>query len=139
MNATMRRLVALLVCATPLPPVQAQEQVEVFQLGTQQISGTGTARVYHVDGMERMTAPLSAGLPSDPVQAEAVARRRFEALTDTDRQAIGASAQGLTAAMQYRLAKVPAIVFDGAAVVYGVENVDQARAIYRTWRARGGR
>ncbi|NMG30163.1 TIGR03757 family integrating conjugative element protein [Aromatoleum evansii] len=139
MNATMRRLVASVTCATALPSVQAQERVEIFQLSTQLLRGTGTATVYHVDGMERINATLSAGLPSDPVQAEAVARRRFEALTDTDRQAIGASARGLTAAMNYRLTKVPAIVFDGAAVVYGVENVDQARAIYRTWRAQGGR
>ncbi|MDT3671773.1 MAG: TIGR03757 family integrating conjugative element protein [Aromatoleum sp.] len=139
MNATIRRLAASLTCATALPSVLAQERVEVFQLSTQLLRGTGTATVYHVDGMERMTTALSAGLPSDPIQAEAVARRRFEALTDTDRQALGASAQGLTAAMQYRLTKSPAIVFDGAAIVYGVENVDQARAIYRTWRARGGR
>lgn len=139
MNATTRRLVAFLACATTLPPVQAQERVEIFQLSTQLLRGMGTATVFHVDGMERINATLSAGLPSDPVQAEAVAKRRFEALTDTDRQAIRASAQGLIAAMQYRLTKVPAIVFDGAAVVYGVENVDQARAIYRTWRARGRR
>ncbi len=139
MNATMRRLVASVTCATALPSVQAQERVEIFQLSTQLLRGTGTATVYHVDGMERINANLSAGLPSDPVQAEAVAKRRFEALTDTDRRAIRASAQGLTAAMNYRLTKVPAIVFDGTAVVYGVENVDQARAIYGTWRARSGR
>ena len=64
---------------------------------------------------------------------------RFEALTDADRRAIGASARGLAAALQYGLTKVPAIVFDGAAVVYGVTDVNQARAIYRTWRARGDR
>ncbi|MCK0513236.1 TIGR03757 family integrating conjugative element protein [Aromatoleum buckelii] len=139
MNAAVRRLIASLTCATVLPSVQAQERVEVFQLGTQQVRGTGAATVYHVDGIERINATLSAGLPSDPAQAEAVAKRRFEALTAADRQAIGASAQGLTAAMQYRLTKVPAIVFDGVAVVYGVENVDQALAIYRTWRARVGR
>jgi len=138
-NATMRRLVAAVTCATALPSVQAQERVEIFQLSTQLLRGTGTATVYHVDGMARINATLSAGLPSDAVQAEAVAKRRFEALTDADRQAIRASAQGLTAAMNYRLTKVPAIVFDGTAVVYGVENVDQARAIYRTWRARSGR
>lgn len=135
----MRRLVASLACAAVLPPVQAQERVEIFLLGTQQMRDAGTATVYHVDGLERANAALSAGLPPDPVQAEAIARRRFEALTEVDRRAIGISTQGLAAAMQYRLIKVPAIVFDGAAVVYGVEDVDQARAIYQTWRARRGR
>lgn len=135
----MRRLVASLACAAALPPVQAQERVEVFLLGTQHMRGTEAATVYHVDELERVNAVLSAGLPPDPVQADAIARRRFEALTEADRQAIGTSAQGQAAAMQYRLTKVPAIVFDGAAVVYGVEDVNQARAIYRTWRARRGR
>ncbi|NMG00745.1 TIGR03757 family integrating conjugative element protein [Aromatoleum toluolicum] len=139
MNTTMRRFVASLACAAALPPVQAQKRVEVFLLGTQHVRGTGTATVYHIDGMERINAALSAGLLPDPAQAEAIARRRFEALTEADRRAIGISAQGLAAAMQYRLTKVPAIVFDGAAVVYGVEDVDQARAIYQTWRARRGR
>ena len=138
MNATMHRLLGSLACAAALPSVLAQERVEVFLLGTQHVRGTGTTTVYHVDGMERINAALSAGLPADPAQAEAVARRRFEALTDVDRQAIGASVQGLAAAMHYRLAKVPAIVFDGAVVVYGVDDVDQARAVYRTWLARGG-
>lgn len=139
MSTTMRQLVASLACAAALPPVQAQERVEVFLLGTQHMRGAGTATVYHVDGLERANAALSAGLPPDPAQAEAIARRRFEALTEADRRAIGISTQGLAAAMQYRLLKVPAIVFDGAAVVYGVEDVDQARAIYQTWRTRRGR
>ncbi|NMF91429.1 TIGR03757 family integrating conjugative element protein [Aromatoleum petrolei] len=139
MSATLRQLVASLACTAALPPVQAQERVEVFLLGTQHVRGTGTATVYHVDGMERINAALSAGLPPDPAHAEAIAKRRFEALTEADRQAIGTSAQGLAAAMQYRLTKVPAIVFDGAAVVYGVGDVNQARAIYQTWLARRGR
>ncbi|NMG16253.1 TIGR03757 family integrating conjugative element protein [Aromatoleum bremense] len=118
-------------------PGHAQEHVEVFQLSTQQVRGAHGATVHYVDGIERVTKALSAGLPASPQQAAALARERFAALSGADRQGIEAGARALDLATRYRLTKVPAIVFDQRAVVYGVPDVEAARTTYRAWRARG--
>jgi integrating conjugative element protein (TIGR03757 family) len=44
------------------------------------------------------------------------------------------SSIGLAKAMQYGINRYPAIVFDGQAVVYGVTDLNAARAHYQTWR-----
>ncbi len=137
--AALRRSALLIFAIAAMAPgAHAQERIEVFQLSTQHLRGTATATVYYVDAIERADAALSAGLPPDATEAAAIAKRRFESLSAADRQAIAAGARGLAAASRYRLTKVPAIVFDGAAVVYGVDDVEKARALYRAWRARGG-
>jgi integrating conjugative element protein (TIGR03757 family) len=133
-----RLLTSLAASIWAASPVGAQEQVEVFQLAAQDVRGAEGATVFYVDAVERLAASLSAGLPADPAQAAALARRRFDALSQADRQAASAGAEALALATQYGLTKVPAIVFDRRAVVYGVLDVDEARSLYRAWRARGG-
>ena len=115
----------------------AQEHIEVFQLSTQQVRGTDGTTVHYVDSIERVTKALSVGLPPSTQQAATLAKERFAALSSADRQDIAAGARALDLAARYRLTKVPAIVFDQRAVVYGVPDVDAARATYRAWRARG--
>ncbi|NMG76864.1 TIGR03757 family integrating conjugative element protein [Aromatoleum diolicum] len=115
----------------------AHEHVEVFQLSTQQVRGTDGATVHYMDSIERVTKALSVGLPPSTQQAAALAKERFSALSGADRQSIEAGARALDLAARYRLTKVPAIVFDQRAVVYGVPDVDAARTTYRAWRARG--
>ena len=133
-----RLLTALVASIWAAAPVGAQEQVEIFLLAAHEVRGAEGAKVFYVDAVERLAASLSAGLPADPAQAAALARQRFDALSQADRQAAGAGAEALALATQYGLTKVPAIVFDRRAVVYGVLDVDKARALYRAWRARGG-
>ena len=132
-----RLLTAMPACIWAVPPVGAQE-VEIFVLAAHEVRGAQGAKVFHVDAVEHLAASLSAGLPADPAQASALARRRFDALSQAERQATAAGAEGLALATQYGLTKVPAIVFDRRAVAYGVLNVEVARALYRAWRARGG-
>ena len=59
-------------------------------------------------------------------------------LGDADRSRLHRGAEIETLARQYRLTKAPAMVVDGRAVIYGVNDVEHARAIYRAWRARKG-
>ena len=37
------------------------------------------------------------------------------------------------------LIALPAVVFDGQAVIYGVTDIDEALARYHQWREQGGR
>lgn len=115
----------------------AEERIEVFRLSSQQVRGAAGAVIYDVDAVERIAADLSADLPPREEEAAAIARARFAALTEADLRAIEASARALELVSRYRLTKVPAIVFDGRAIVYGVPDVEAALRIYRAWRARG--
>lgn len=129
--------VFLLLAALAAGPSHAQEHVEVFQLSTQQVRGADGATIHYVDSIDRVTKALSVGLPPSTQQATLLAQERFAALSSADRQGIEAGARALDLAARYRLTKVPAIVFDQRAVVYGVPDVDAARTTYRAWRARG--
>lgn len=116
----------------------AQEVVEVFRLSSQPVTGAANASVYVVDAMHTFTERLSIGLPRTTTEAQPIARARLEALTAQDREALHRMSAGIIRATEYQVVKAPAIVFDGKAVVYGIADVEQARAIYRRWRARGG-
>jgi integrating conjugative element protein (TIGR03757 family) len=115
----------------------AQEVVEVFRLSNQTVAGPANT-IYVVDAMHNYTERLSVGLPKTPGQAQQVAQARLAALTAQDKEALHRASASVVRAAEYKIAKTPAIVFDGRAVVYGIADVEQARAIYRSWRARGG-
>jgi len=77
----------------------------------------------------RIEAELSAGLPADPGQAEAIAQRRLREGKETLQRRLGAAYQGVTDAWDLGVAKVPAVVVDRRYVVYGEPDV--ARAVAR--------
>jgi integrating conjugative element protein (TIGR03757 family) len=55
-------------------------------------------------------------------------------------KALSHAYEGLVKAQQYRLDRLPAIVFDnGQAVVYGVTDLEAALSHYRQWRRAQGR
>ena len=113
----------------------AQERIEVFVIGKQPIHGAVAASAIHrVDALSALIDAMSAGLPADPERAAAIAKARFESLTDADRRQLEAAAHSENLARQYRLSKAPAMVFDGRAVIYGIDDVERARAVYRAWR-----
>jgi integrating conjugative element protein (TIGR03757 family) len=130
-------IAALVLCLGPAA-VRAQEVVEVFRLSDQSVTGSPAATVYVIDAMHHFTERLSVGLPKTAAEARPVARARLEALTPQDKEALHRASTGLIRAAEYQIVKAPAIVFDRKAVVYGISDVEQARAIYRGWRARGG-
>ncbi len=123
-----------LACALSVP-ASAQERIEVFRLSDQSIVPSPGATVYVVDAMRQHMARLSAGLPRNPAEAQQGARARLQALTAQDKEVLHAASTALVRAAEYRIAKAPAIVFDGRAVLYGISDIEQARAIYRGWKA----
>ena len=116
---------------------QAQEVVEVFRLSNQSVVGTANT-VYVVDALHNATERLSVDLPNIPAEAQRIAEVRLKALTEQDKEALHQASTSVIRAAEYKIVKVPAIVFDGKAVIYGVSNVEEARVIYRGWRTRGG-
>ncbi len=108
--------------------------VEVFTDHAHPLTNTQafpSAAVFYVDGLTRAMAELSEGLPADPTAATAMAKARFDERTDLKAQ-MREAGNGLALAHQhYRLDRYPAIVFDGAAVLYGVTDLVLARDLYR--------
>jgi integrating conjugative element protein (TIGR03757 family) len=109
------------------PPV-----VEVFTDTTRfPLTGTEDVTVHDLSAPARLPRLLSQGLPRDPRAAEAIARARLQGAGPELREAYAGWAQ----AHAYGITRIPATVFDrGAAVVYGVTDVGEARALYRRWR-----
>lgn len=135
MNVYTASFVALLI--TPMTTIG--ETVEVFRLSTQPdfLNSAGTT-IYIVDAMNILTQRLSVGLPANQTEAARIAMQRINALTPQDKQAMHSASTAQIRAAEYKITKTPAIVFDGKAVLYGMNDVEQARVVYRAWRAQRG-
>lgn len=94
-------------------------------------------QVYRLDVMALIEQQLSQGLPS--VEADALAHlQRMEAQIRRKYQAhIVNAANGMTMAIHYKLDRLPAVVINRQAVIYGVPDVDKALTIYQ--QQSGGR
>lgn len=88
-------------------------------------------QVYRLDVMALIEHQLSQGLPA--VEADAMAHlQRMEAQIRRKYQAqIVNAANGMTMAIHYKLDRLPAVVINRQAVIYGVPDVDKALAIYQ--------
>jgi integrating conjugative element protein (TIGR03757 family) len=104
--------------------------VEVFTLSTLPLANSGGTTVYYVDSVVLLEQHLSANLPSDPRQAQAIATQRVAVLGPQLRARVGAGAAGLARAAQLGVDRAPAVVFDGQWVVYGITDIDTARRIF---------
>lgn len=117
----------------------ATETTEVFRLSSQpDFLNSAGATVYLVDAMNILTQRLSVGLPPNKAEAAQIATQRLKALTPQDKQTMRIASTARIRAAEYQIAKTPAIVFDGKAVLYGMNDVEQARGVYRAWRAQQG-
>jgi integrating conjugative element protein (TIGR03757 family) len=128
----MHRPLALclaLVAGTAL----ATPPVEVFTDRDHPVTHAGAfaqVTVYRINGLVEVQDRLSAGLPADATEAARIAAERLDnepALNDRLMQA----GQGLVLAhLHYRLDRYPAVVIDGAYVIYGVTDLAVARRLY---------
>ncbi|MCK9986224.1 MAG: hypothetical protein AzoDbin1_02696 [Azoarcus sp.] len=89
----------------------------------------GGERVIELDLPGRIEAELSAGLPADPGQAEAIVQQRLREGKETLQRRIGRAYQSVADAWGLGIAKIPAVVVDRRYVVYGEPDV--ARAVAR--------
>ena len=120
----------------------AAMQVEVFvaphqveriqgQAAVQRIDPTVTIEVFDLGAPERLEERLSMDLPSDPVLAERMLSERLQ-LLDLEAESFSAFA-GILRAAELGLDRLPAMVFDARAIVYGVFDLTRAYGLYRGW------
>jgi integrating conjugative element protein (TIGR03757 family) len=118
------------------------DYVDVFTEREHPIRGADHSRlksarvqIYEVDGLRRFEAALSNGLPRNSDLAKAEALRRIGKLNDTQMASAKNAANGLAMAHRYGVDRIPAIVIDGSAVIYGVTDLVDAIERYDAWRA----
>ncbi|MBW8832992.1 MAG: TIGR03757 family integrating conjugative element protein [Burkholderiales bacterium] len=116
------------------PPVQ----VEIFVNSAVRLTHAEGATVYRVDGLQLLEAELSQGLPKDEAQASEMARERMQRMGPALQERASQSAHAITLAATYGINRVPAIVLNGSAIVYGVTDVSRAVALYRQQKATKG-
>jgi integrating conjugative element protein (TIGR03757 family) len=115
--------------------VNVPVNVSVLTVATLPIVNADGANVYYVDGLTQLENIMSQALPKTEADAKAMLEQRLaamgkEALQSQSRNA----ADGIAMAMTHRIERVPAIIFDGRAIVYGVTDVAAARRFYATWQ-----
>ena len=107
-------------------------KTEVFASSAMYISNAGQASVYRVDARKQIMAEINqGGLPPDQARALEIVRERFKAMGPGIRQRIMDSLQVTDKVIRYGIQRVPAVVFDGQRVVYGIGDVAQATEIAR--------
>ena len=94
---------------------------------------------YDVDRISLLQQALSHGLPADPARAKQRVLQRFQAMDATLSQPLENAGKGLAQAMTYGIDRLPAVVFDGRAVIYGLTDIDEALVRYHQWREGAGR
>jgi integrating conjugative element protein (TIGR03757 family) len=110
-------------------------QVEVFATSAMYVGHADRALVYRVDGRKQLMAELNqGGLPPEPERAMAIVRQRIKALGPEFDRRLQAALTAVEKTMVYGVQRLPAVIFDGRRVVYGVADVEQAAEIVR----RGG-
>jgi len=142
---------SLVLCASvglcPGPVVAAErpppQRIDVFVAPHQVERITGQAalertwprmrlEVHDLGAPQRFEARLSAGLPGDPAAAQRLLEQRLQD-ADLEAQALAAFG-GLLQAARLGLDRLPAVVFDDAAIVYGVTDLSEAAEQYARWR-----
>lgn len=109
----------------------APVRIEVFTNSSIYLTHTAGATVYLLDGLEQLEDELSQGLPTNEAAAEPVARERLRRMGATELQRRAANAaEGIARAGQYGIDRVPAIVFNGQSIVYGMTDIAQAKSAY---------
>ena len=115
----------------------AAPSIEVFTDAQHPVHTRGHAgvQVYPVDAISRFLARVNSSLPRERSQGEAMA---LTVLNRGERHAnaLATSFEGLRRARRYDVDRVPAMVFDAKAIVYGLTDIQQALTIYRAWQQR---
>jgi integrating conjugative element protein (TIGR03757 family) len=112
------------------PPLR----IEVFANSAMPITNAVGATVYVLDALQLLEEQLSQGLPATEAEAVPVARERVRRLGATLQQRAANASQGMVLAARYGIDRIPAVVIDGRAIVYGITDVEQAVAAYRQRR-----
>ena len=141
----MKRLLAILLAALALAGAahaQGVLTVEVFANSAMHITPRPDQRlpyqlkVYRMDGLQQLEASINQQLPKNEGDARAwLQANQGRIKREVTPQAV-AAAHGVALAHHYKIKRLPAVVIDRQAVVYGLTDVEAA--IQRYQAARGG-
>lgn len=104
------------------------DSIQVFTDSTHRLTNTGNTPVIWLDAASQLEKQLSAGLPANPTNAQALAQQRLQQDGKGMQQKLATAYQGITDAWQLGVAKLPAVVVDNRYVVYGESDVALALA-----------
>lgn len=93
-------------------------------------------RIYRLDAMAQISQQLSMRLPMGEEQARAYMLQQQAQIRSRYQAQIVNAANGMSLAIHYRLDRLPAVVVNRHAVVYGVADVDQAVGLYQQSKGR---
>ncbi len=96
-------------------------------------------QVYRVDALAQLGRQFSARLPANEAQARAYMQQQEAQIRARYKDQITQAANGMSLAMHYRLTRLPAVVVNREAVIYGVADVQHAVGLYQQSKARGAR
>jgi len=120
--------------------------VEVFlganqrPLSVNEAGRVGVVTIYDLSEPEQIEERISQSLSNNPQQAQKQAKKMLEQNGQTIVREFSAAYQGVLKASEYKLKKLPAIVFNhGESVVYGELNIIKAIHIYTNTKAGGHR
>jgi integrating conjugative element protein (TIGR03757 family) len=134
----LQRAAWFLVASTGAAPAADTARIEVFTTAGTPVTGISApaVHVYILDTPARIEAEINAAFPRDPSTAHRYAQRALKGQWHEAAERLTQAYRGLLKGSQYGLEKLPAIVFDGRAVVYGITDLDEALGDYRRWKAR---
>lgn len=133
--AASRRPLAAVLCLALLAPVAVAADVLVVTDSRHPVQAPAGVRVIELDQPAHIEAQLTARLPADPAQAEALVRQRLlDGGADLQRR-IGQAYQGVANAWGLGIVKIPAVVVDRRYVVYGEPDVSRAVARIDAYRS----
>lgn len=133
--AASRRPLAAVLCLALLAPVAVAADVLVVTDSRHPVQAPAGVRVIELDQPAHIEAELTARLPADPAQAEALVRQRLlDGGADLQRR-IRQAYQGVADAWGLGIVKIPAVVVDRRYVVYGEPDVAHAVARIDAYRS----
>ena len=119
--------------AEPLRVQIFTTDAQPVQVGDAASDPTLQLQIVHVDALDRLNDTLSTHLPVTPTDAQAQVRARLGTLESSQIDGVRQAATGLADAFQLGVDRIPAIVFDRKAVIYGVTILPAALSRYRVW------
>jgi integrating conjugative element protein (TIGR03757 family) len=95
--------------------------------------------IYRLDALKNVEAAINQRLPKTEAEARAYFQAHQAEIKKQITPHVLSAANGIALARHYKLDRVPAVVVDGANVIYGVTDVPQALALVQQHRAAAGK
>lgn len=104
------------------------QSTSAFVLGARgrRLQQSGQLVIHRLDAMDQIDQRVGQGLSTSPQVASAQLKRRLEGQAAALRQQWRQALQSELRAMELGVTRLPAVVFDGATVVYGASTLEQA-------------